>query len=204
MSNPFDLDALRVNGYEHVNGATLAETLTFGEWDNEADSVAAFDEVVAATGLFKVYPEVRGVYLQPRLGPPPAAARIDRVLSPTQKLLELGWEHGPIGVECKASGLKCGPPLSQMLDYSRAIWRLPHGYQVALSWIFLWPLHKQHGTVASIMAQNRIGSAEQSNWEALRLHSGEANILRIKRDGEVLLGAARNGLRVGSRSGSRA
>ena len=192
---------------KNLRGATLPDGLdvityrdsfTSGDWLTEAESAAAFDEVVTGTGLFTIYREVRGVYVQPRVDQPLSSPRIDRILSPTKRLLAAGWSHGPIGVECKASGVNCGPPLSQMLDYSRAIWSLPNGFRIQLAWIFLWPLGNQGGVVQSIMAQNRLGSANSSQWVSLSLYSG-GKILRVRPDGEVEIGLATNGRKVGSR-----
>lgn len=178
-------------------------SLTFGPWTDERESVNALDEVLENCGLFRIYKEVPGYYLQPKPTRHLTSPRIDRVLSPAQLLVESGWSHGLIGIEGKASGVKSGPALSQMLDYSRAIWCLPYGYRVWLNWIFLWPLRKQHLTIASIMAQNCIGSAYPQRWRPLNLMSGEQAILRVHSTGEFDIGAGQNGQRIGSRSVQR-
>lgn len=151
------------------------------------------------SGLFKIYREVPGYYIQRRLHQEEKNARIDRVLSPRDSLIRCGWQHGPIGIEVKAPGTKAGPAIAQMLDYSRAVWTIPSGFNFYLSWIFLWHLEVQTNTVASILAQHRLGTACTSPWEMFTLASGQVSLLRIRRDNEVLVGKATNGRRAGSR-----
>jgi len=117
------------------------------------------------------------------------------------RLVGLGWRHGAIGVEIKKSGVKIGGPIAQAMDYSRAVWTLPTagGIRVWLDWIFIWPMPKQSGPLASVLAQNRIGSASADRWTRLYFKSGEANIIKINNDGPPELGAASNGRSVGSR-----
>lgn len=174
---------------------------TCGEWSDERDSVAALDEILGEhTDLFLIYREVRGQYLQLRPGQEDRQPRIDRLLTPNRKLMELGWCHGAIGIECKRSNEKIGPPLAQMTDYTRAVFALRDrgGVEIMPTWVFLWPLQKQHGFPASVMAQNRLGSA-WAEYGRLHLYSGEQKVLRISRSGEVEIGLAKNGRRTGSR-----
>jgi hypothetical protein len=181
-------------GYEQL--------VTSGTWATEAESVAALDIALNQfSHLWHVYPEVCGApqYLRPeqeRKG-----VRIDRILFPRRPLLDMGWTAGAIGIECKRSGIKGGPALSQCLDYLRAGWTLTQvgGVNVTLGFCFLWPLSKVPGTVASIMAQQRIGAAFSTQWDALRLVSGESNIITVRGDGDVRIGACNAGTRLGSR-----
>jgi hypothetical protein len=151
--------------------------------------------------LWTVYPEVCGApqYLRP--GQDRKGLRIDRIIFPRRPLLELGWSAGAIGIEIKRSDIKAGPALSQCIDYLRAGWTLKQagGVTVTLAYCFLWPLPKVPGTVASIMAQQRIGAAFSTKWDALRLVSGEANIITVRWDGDVRVGACTAGTRLGSR-----
>lgn len=161
------------------------QVFTYGNWHTETASKAALDKIIQRSGLFRIYPEVRGCYLQPRYDQVggPGGVRIDRILMPTQELLDEGWVHGPIGVECKTSGVKVGPVMAQALDYLRSAWEIRTGYRFLLSWVFIWPLLKQTNFVGSVMAQNRIGAAwakqyPDPSWDVLCLYSGEVSVLR--------------------------
>ena len=180
--------------------APANDWLTTGDWRDETASTAALDRVLSELGLWKVYREVSGVLLQPR--PYQAAQRglrIDRLLLPTTRLLDLGWTHGAIGIECKRSGVKIGPPLAQLVDYSRAVWVLPeNGIRVWCDWVFLWSMERQHGPLASFLAQNRIGCARSNGWNRLQLKCGETNLIRIT-DDDIQIGAGVVGTKVGSR-----
>lgn len=174
-------------------------TATAPHYATEADSAAAFDAAVEATGLFFNYKEIRGTLLQPRPGQIDKSVRIDRLMLPTQRLMDLGWHHGAVGVEIKRSGVKVGPAVAQAMDYSRACFTIFGGVQVVPSMVFLWPVDKQHGPLASVLAQNRLGTAEANRWAALRLMSGEMTVLHATHTGEVRLGAVASGAKVGSR-----
>lgn len=166
----------------------------------EAHNADTFDKVMAAAGLFTVYPEVTGTLVQPRPGQVDKAMRIDRVLVPNNRLVSLGWTHGVIGVELKPTGAKLGPAVSQAMDYSRSTFTLPNGgFQVMPSWVFLYPFDKQHGDMASVMAQHRIGTASTDKWTMLALAAGEANVLRVSWDGTTRIGIANTGTKAGRR-----
>lgn len=174
---------------------------TTGDWATEAASAAAFDRAILQAGLWTRYAEVRGTLTQPRTGQVDKAVRIDRILTPTTRLLDLGWSHGAIGVEIKRSGEKIGPPIAQAMDYTRAVFTLQdHGsIKIALDWVFVWPMAKQGGTVASILSQQRVGSAHSDDWTVLQLKAGESNVISISHDGEISIGSGANGRKVGSR-----
>lgn len=192
-----------------TNDSTI-RVFTTGQWHDETASKDALDEIVERCGLFKIYREVRGCHIQPRYDQANGrdgrgGLRIDRILTPRPKLLEQGWTHGPIGIECKASGVKAGPVVAQALDYTRSVWEIQPGYRILLSWIFIWPLEKQGNFPGSVMAQNRIGSAwcqryGHPSWEKLCLYSGEVPVLRW--DAASGLGSVGND-RFGRRAGSR-
>jgi len=182
---------------------------TFGDWATEKDSAAAFDLAVP-TDLFVVYREVWGVLIQPR----PAQAdrrsepdqgeqkkmRIDRVLVPTSRLLDLGWNFGVVGCELKRSGEKIGPAIAQAMDYSRSVFTLePSRFRVWLDYVFIWPMEKQGSTIGSICAQQRIGSALSTRYCRFALKSGETSILDVQRDGRIRVGGVQAGAKVGSR-----
>ncbi len=101
--------------------SVITEALsTFGDFQDEPASMAAFDDIAEKSGAFTIYREVWGEYLQPRFGTEctteEKACRIDRVLVPTKKLIAAGWKNsGAIGVEGKKSGKKAGPLICQAL-----------------------------------------------------------------------------------------
>ena len=127
--------------------------------------------------------------------------RIDRILIPNERLYAAGWRHGAIGIEIKRSGEKLGPPLAQAMDYTRAAWtiREARGISVFLSMVFIWPMPKQYGPLASVLVHNRIGSASFSQWTSLYLQFGDETILHIDVPGEFRLGNGNSGRKVGSR-----
>lgn len=167
----------------------------------EVESANALDLILDQTALFNIYREVRGTLLQPRPGQVDKSVRIDRVLLPTNRLLDFGWPHGIIGVEIKKDPhTTLGPAIAQAMDYTRSVFTLaPSGFQVIPGYVFLWPMPKQSGPMASVCAQNRIGSVTATDWEPLQLKSGEQNILRVHRDGRVSIGLTSSGNKVGSR-----
>jgi hypothetical protein len=170
---------------------------TAGIWTDEKDAAEAFDRLVEPSGFFRFYREVRGTLIQPRPCQQDKSVRIDRLLIPTAKLN--GWTYGCIGVEFKRSGTKIGRPISQMLDYSRALWQLPNGgINVALGWTFLWPAQKEHGDMAGIFAQQRIGTA-CPNYGGVTFFAGEVRVLNLAPDGTFQIGKCDIGESVGSR-----
>lgn len=172
---------------------------TNGEYADEKESARALDDILDEIELFNVYREVKGEYDQPRLLQEEKSPRIDRILSPTPSLVREGWHHGPIGIELKRSGLKIGKVLAQAMDYSRAVWLLSNGFNIKIKYVFIWPLEKQHGDIASLMAQHRIGSAFHTRYTNLHLMTGEVNILRVDKDGTITIGTVECGRRAGSR-----
>lgn len=180
------------------DSAFTGPNVTDGDWGTEAESAAALDEALDAAGLWRVHKEVRGTLAHPRPSQIDKGMRIDRVLVPTARLIELGWQHGIVGIEIKKSGVKIGPPIAQAMDYSRTIWTLPGGFSVWLDWVFVWPMRGLFGPIESVCAQHRIGAASSTQWTPLHLKSG-GNILRINRDGSVQIGEGNNGRGAGSR-----
>ena len=171
-------------GLDAVHAADRIE-LTAGDWKTEVDSCNAFDDALERCGLFRVYSECWGYPLQPRLGQDLQRMRIDRILSPKPKLRDAGWTIGPFGVELKRSGEKIGKPLAQAGDYLRCAWPMGDGFNAMLDFVTIWPVRKQHGTVASIMMQNRIGAIEQTDCDLLKITCGEQVLLAIDRLGEI-------------------
>lgn len=184
-------------------GSTQERAVTIGNWDTEEDSKAELDCRIAATGLFRVYPEVTGTLIQPRPGQTDTGMRIDRVLLPTEKLRDLGWKHGAIGVEAKRSGERIGKPLAQATDYVRTSWLLPGsgGIRVELSLAFLWPVAEQYGPVASYMVHQRVGSVDFDGYTRIRFRIGPQTVVRAGLDGKVNLGL--QSVQSGRKSGNR-
>lgn len=172
---------------------------TSGAYRDEATSALAFDAIVSGTRLFNSHPEVWGEMVQPRMGQEFKRMRIDRILTPTKELRDAGWDMGPIGVELKKSGVKIGPVLAQAGDYLRSVWQMPHGYNVMLDFVAIWPIEKQHGTTASFMMQNRIGAISSSRWKTLRITCGERVLLDIPTLGRMTVSCKNFGRKAGSR-----
>ena len=187
-------------------------TVTIGDYQDEESSRKDFDLFVSKTELFEIIGKgttmgIKGIMIQPL---PDMDNKhhylIDRILYPTQKLIDLGWVKGLIGVEIKKSGHKVGPSLSQMLDYLRCAWIIPQkNIKVLIDYCFLWPLDKCGGCTASIMAQNRIGGvcikySPHSEYFRLQFSIGEQFII------EHYLNQNRTeikNLQTGSKTGSR-
>jgi hypothetical protein len=174
---------------------------TIGMFSDEPAAWAAFDALVEKTGMFKIQIEVPGKILQPRLLADEQDTRIDRIIFPNQQLVDAGWKFGPIGVEIKKSRTKLGPPLSQILDYSRCVWDIhkDRSTWATLFYFFLFPAAKMHGPIASILAQNRIGTCESSHWYPLEFWSGESRILSFDQNQIHSIGRCDAGKKTGSR-----
>lgn len=184
-----DRSSDRMNRYEQGGG-----------YRNEAEAAAAFDGCIPAS-MFRVYKEVTGKVVLSRPEKKYDAVRIDRVLVPTVKAATQGWLYGAIGVEIKRSEDKFGPALSQCMDYRHSLFLIPpSNVRVYLDWIFIWPMRKEGGPLASVMAQNRIGTCFRG-WEGgVDFFCGEAAVIRNLDYGSMTIGKGiRNGLRTGSR-----
>jgi hypothetical protein len=196
-----------VVSYSPPQSPTIAERseqaqYTTGSYVTEDDAAAALDQILMKSGLWVVYREVCGSLCQPRPAQSGKGMRIDRVLLPTPRLIGLGWAHGVIGIEIKRSGINIGPPIAQAMDYSRSAWVLDQlgSIRVWLDWVFIWPMPAQGSTVASILAQNRIGSASTSPYQLLHLQGGSGqNLITISHSGDIRIGAGASGRKAGSR-----
>ena len=168
-------------------GSVTATSLTTGEFTTEELALNAFDEFMNLVPLaFRNYKEVEGIYIHPRVSTEDKTARIDRLLIPIAGAVEAGWIYGAIGVEAKKSETKAGPLVTQALDYTRCAFELPtpKGVLVVPKWIFIYPLEVQGNEIASVMANNRIGSAWVSRDE-LVFASNHTQGLRITRQGKI-------------------
>ena len=167
----------------------------------EAQIAAGLDHTLATLGLFHVYPEVTGTLTQPRPGQPDKNMRIDRLLLPTHKLIDSGWTSGAIGIEVKRSGddKTLGPAVSQAMDYTRTTFTLPSGVRITPNLVFLYPFEKPGGPIASVMAQNNVGTAKSNAWDPLMLQLPHVNVLHIKADGTWTTVTPTSGRKAGSR-----
>jgi hypothetical protein len=136
------------------------------------------------------------VLVQPKPWQVDKTMRLDRVLVPTDRIL--GWKCGPIGVELKRSGIKLGPPIAQLGDYSRSIWMLPNNWNVWLTYLFLWPAPKIGSIAGSHLAQQRLGTARGHGYQRLKFASGEIVLLTWDH-GITHIHASVAGQRAGSR-----
>jgi hypothetical protein len=160
MGNLEGID-LRINNYAMSRGRSgeVYTNITTGSFVSEVESQDYLERCLLKNSrYFSWQREVTGYYIQPRPHCKPQTPRIDFILKPTEELVNQGWEHGCIGVECKKSGEKIGPAVTQILDYHGSVFKLdPSGTTVMLEWIFIWPLQTVIGDMASVMNRNRIG-----------------------------------------------
>lgn len=168
-------------------------------YPTEPDACKELDDRLERSGLFRVFTEVWGQYLQPRYTVEQKDPRIDRLLVPTLKLLSAGWRHGAIGVECKRSGEKLGTVIAQCQDYGRAVFTGDAGIGIVCGWIFIWPLSDFKGDIASVMTQNKIGGLCGTEREPLIFKSACGALLRIGADRSIKVGNVQAGMKVGSR-----
>jgi hypothetical protein len=190
----------------------LNPTVTIGNYGDEISSGKDFDYYCEKTGLFKIYGKdsvagIHGEMIHPLPGMDNKSYYlIDRILSPTDKLVSAGWNLGLIGVELKKTGIKVGPPLSQMLDYLRCAWIIPKtNIKALIDYCFLWPLDKCGGCTASIMAQNRIGGCCVKNnpdaeWFRMQFSIGEVFVIKHYFNSDT---TEISNMKTGSRTGSR-
>lgn len=179
------------------------EYTSFGDWETETESVEYVKDLLKRSELFNIYREVEGQIMHPRPFCEEKGVRIDFILTPKDKLRNAGWNGGPIGLECKKSGIKLNSPLAQVMDYSRTVWLLKNGYMFMCQYYFIWPYHKVQQLFASIMAQNRIGtcSYEANNYrKTLGFFCGEAKVIKYDFESSNLsVGKCDFGFKTGSR-----
>jgi hypothetical protein len=154
------------------------ELATEGDYKTEDEAKADFELAVRSTQCFNVYKEIDCWYFGGSVFGDKPTGRIDFVLTPRPQLIGNGWVNGCVGVEVKKSGHKVGPMICQMIDYSKAVFRLPESSGcslVCMSAIVAFPSFKAKGAIQSIMANNRIGVASFSP-RSFQFTMGGANI----------------------------
>ena len=153
---------------------------------NEDEVGKQFDRLILETGLFRYQKEVTGYMIQPfveqakKLKYTPKI-RIDRVLFPTNKLYDLNWFSGLIGIELKKPDTKLGPVTSQMIDYKRSVFISPKNSRYMIDFCFLYPHNKEHGPIASFMAQNGVGTScvwGENSYQNISFFCGENKVLK--------------------------
>lgn len=180
-------------------------------WNTEEEATKFLLDRIQRTGVFHVYQEVKGFWLQPpaQLAKSQLEPRIDLILSPTQKLLDLGWELGDIGVECKRSGFSVGKAVRQAMLYRRCAFTLidkddegnvlpisetNYGQTVVLTAVWVWPSPSIGGDVASIAAQNRVhtlrhrlypATTDRKEIDIVRFHFCGSHLLSLYSRGKV-------------------
>ena len=175
--------------------------VTSGDYKDEDEAKDAFLSAFTAVGCFKIFPEVECWYFGGSIFGDKPTGRIDFLLTPQKALLDAGWKNGIVGIEVKKSGHKAGPLICQMIDYSKAVFRLPDSAGaslVCLSSVYAFPSFKSSGAVESVMANHRIGAAViDRNGCGLRISSMWA--LRAQKDRGIRVINIASGYKNGSR-----
>lgn len=174
-------------------------TRTAGDFATEPEATAELDALLSRhANLFHVHREVPGFYIQPKLDGSRSNCKIDRLLIPSVELVGLGWSHGAFGIECKRSGKKIGRVVAQCMDYSRAVFTTDNGFRFMLDWVFIWPLEKQLGDIASVMAQHRIGCARRKWGGGIEFLTDSTRLISVG-GGEPFVRSTSVGKKAGSR-----
>lgn len=181
------------------------DILTDGDYRDEDSAKAAFISAIElvnhSSHLLNVYSEVECSLAGNRFFANRVNGRIDFVLTPTKKLLDLGWMNGFIGVEVKKSGHKASAMIHQMIDYSSSIFRLDNGIMGAFGLVVGFPSFRcsgsSFGLISSILSQNRLATC--SIERGLSFSAAGTNYLRITKDGTVRTNLVLGGYKTGSR-----
>lgn len=174
---------------------------TGGSFATEEDAARHLDSLLNSTSdLFAVTSEVPGVRQYSRPEQQKTGVRIDRILFPKKKLIDVGWRSGVVGIEIKKSGHPAGPMVAQAEDYMQSVFTFESGVSVVLNSVYLFPSFSVAGIAASILAQRRVGFVGERDGR-LRLWLNNTCLLRYAFDG-VQVGNSSQlncGMKVGSR-----
>ena len=163
-----------------------------------------FDKIIEDSGLFTIYRECEGYYVQPRPTGILKTPRIDRILTPTNLLYSLGYNLGIIGCEIKAEGHKVGTTLCQAFDYMRAVFYLMKDERyfasAMLDTCFIFPFSELKGDLESLTKQSLVGVGDFIN-DGIVLKFGNINFIKIDKYGTNIIRQEifRFGRKVGSR-----
>lgn len=170
-------------------------------YPTEKDSVAALMDILAGLrSCFDVHAEVRGQYLSSRTDAQLARPRVDVFLVPRPMLTAQGWNLGAVAIECKRSGEKLGRPISQMIDYRAAAFRV-RDIDIVPRRVLLWPLSPFGGPLASVMAQQGLGCAMHDGQGGIYMTAGQVNLAHVDQRGRLTIG--RDAAVIGNKRGSR-
>lgn len=169
-------------GYRMSSDRTRWESAC-GDFADEAAGLVVFDQLVENSGLFVMLREVSGWMLfKHGQSEEKTKIRIDRILMPTNKLLDAGWKNGFIGVEGKKPGEKMGDAINQSIDYMRAVFVSPKtGGRIMLNWCALYPFEYPSGPTESVLAQQRLVTCSPFD-RSLTFKSSGKNLLRSWND----------------------
>jgi hypothetical protein len=186
-SDPAREHPARNDAFSDSTAATILERqferdVTCGNWVTELEAETELDRRLGSTGLFRIYRQVEGRSYANTPTDDIKGYRIDRVIVPTAAAKGAGWTLGPVGIECKRSGIKIGKPVSQALDYRRAFWHLEESPETwfTLGWVFVWPTMPQAGPILSVMAQNRVGTAWPNEAGGLTLGTAGRSLAHME------------------------
>jgi hypothetical protein len=181
-----------------IRDLSSSADLTCGHWAAEAEAEEYLASYLSRTGLFKVHRQVTGRTVAHRHFQEPKGLHADLLLVPNDRFIDAGWTGGALVIEVKRSGEKTGPGYSQLMDYMGAAWPLAGGVCVAPDFGFLFPVAKQHGPLASILAHQHIGTASIDRGQ-LSLYAGECRVLTVDEVGGFRFGQTRFGRSLGAR-----
>jgi hypothetical protein len=173
--------------------------VTTGTWETEADAENALVDFLEDTGLFYIYQQVEGSPLKLCHFKEYQNCRADILALPSEKFLSMGWSDGAIVFEVKRPGEKIGPAISQLWDYLNSGWKIVGGVVVVPTYAFIFSAIKQVEAIASVMAQNHIGTAQIKDG-LLYLYCGHQLVMRVWQSGMIeRMGKHNFGKRIGSR-----
>jgi hypothetical protein len=178
-----------------------SQTVTSGDYKNEDEAKDAFRVAAKDCEFFNVYEEVDCWYFGGSVFGDKPTGRIDFVLTPKPSLIAKGWLNGCVGVETKKSGHKAGPLICQMIDYSKAVFRLPDhcgASLICLTCVFAFPgIAGRDGFAHSIMSQHRLGNVIIGK-RGLELNVNSTHAFCVF-NGQVRVNNIRSGFKNGSR-----
>lgn len=183
----------------------LNEWRTCGDFQNETDAEKTFDWLVNQEH-WQVFKQVNGKCLVTNQHTEASGkVRIDRILLPTQKLFDSGWENGPVGIEIKRSDEKIGRPLGQIADYLNCVFELQTvrgPIFIQLKNVFLFPMSSPGGPLESLCSSLRIGFVSHINCrgeiDGLKFYLG-GGMVYSSHEGGRLQERQRTGQKFGSR-----
>ena len=176
---------------ENVNESNLSShgQFTCGYFSTEAIACEFFDKFMAGNQFFVPESEVQGRRLYDAQPIDPAASwqglRIDRILHPTINAVQAGWQHGPIGVEIKKSGIKLGGVVAQVAEHRTTVFRskLMNNTRIMPILFSIFPAERLLGDIASVCAQSNILTCCYNKYQnCLKFTSPSANCLEIFKD----------------------